>query len=135
MTRRMLLVLTTESLLFVVFTAIVWYEFFFSMSPLELLITLRVLILLGGIYALFTFAGEWLDDDEDGDNDGDCEGEGDSDEDKKTITLCKRCSKHVHKAMAADVADALDATKRPVEDSDEFADLLEPGTKQIPTPK
>lgn len=139
----MLLVFTTESLLFVVFTAIVWYEFFFSMSALEFLVTLRVLLLLGGIYMLVQMASEWMDVEDCGEEAEDAKSEEDDAKVENVVTLCKTCSHHVREAMASSSSSSeLKETiskegppASPVEASDEFADLLEPATKQIPSPK
>jgi hypothetical protein len=104
-----MLVLTNETLLFVVFTAIVWYEFFFSMSALEWIITLRVLTLLGGIGVLL-FLSVSTDEVEE--------------------HPCPICTSETEDLLGAEEPPA-----SPTEESDEFADLLEPKTKQIPTPK
>lgn len=124
-----MLVLTSETLLFVVFTAIVWYEFLFSMSAFEMMITIRVLTLLGGIGCLLFFAlGDLVVE----------EGE----EGKEGVdNTCPSCTSKVHASVQGvhlheihEAAAAEEPPSSPKEDSDEFADLLEPTTKQIPTP-
>lgn len=146
-----MLVLTSDTLLFVVFTAIVWYEFFFSMSALEWIITLRVLTLLGGLGVLLFLAVSWdAEEDEEAEDAEEAEdekGHKDAKEHTKShlhrMTMCTDCSKAYHRLVVTAAATASakttkeepDSPQRPLEESDEFADLLNPGSKQVSLPK